>query len=93
MLVYGCRGGLAKIAHVLPDKQVRSAVLALRLAVIVHHARAEVVVPRIRLELAGRIRFGIPQRWLAAHPLSAYLLAKERSQWEALGYPWRLGAR
>ena len=93
MLVYGCRGGLAKIAHALPDKQVRAAVLALRLAVIVHHARAEVAVPRIRLELAGRIRFGVAQRWLAAHPLSAYLLAKERNQWEALGYPWRLGAR
>jgi exopolyphosphatase/guanosine-5'-triphosphate,3'-diphosphate pyrophosphatase len=93
LLVYGCRGGLAKIAHVLTDKQVRGAILALRLAVIVHHARAEVAVPRIRLELAGRIRFGVAKRWLAAHPLSAYLLAKERNQWEALGYPWRFGTR
>jgi len=25
--------------------------------------------------------------------LSDYLLSRERAQWEALGYPWRLGPR
>jgi exopolyphosphatase/guanosine-5'-triphosphate,3'-diphosphate pyrophosphatase len=88
-LVYGCRGGLGKIAHALGDKDTRAAVLALRLAVIVHHARTEIAPPRIRLAVGKRIRFGIAARWLAARPLTAYLLAKERAEWESLGYAWR----
>jgi exopolyphosphatase/guanosine-5'-triphosphate,3'-diphosphate pyrophosphatase len=90
LLVFGCRGRLAKIANAIGDRQIRAAVLAVRLAVLVHHARSSIAVPRIRLELARGVRFGISQRWLAAHPLTDYLLAKERAQWVALGHPWRL---
>ncbi len=92
LLVFACRGGLAKIAHALGDRQIRAAVLAVRLAVIIHHARTQIVVPRIGLKLAGGIRFGISQRWLAAHPLSAHMLGRERAQWTTLGHPWRLVA-
>ena len=92
LLVFGCRGGLAKVENALADRQIRAAVLAVRLAVLVHHARSTIAVPRIRLEIARGIRFGISRRWLAAHPLTDYLLAKERAQWTALGHPWRLVA-
>ena len=90
LLVFGCRGGLAKVAP--PSATSRSAppCSPLRLAVLVHHARSTIAVPRIRLEIARGIRFGISQRWLAAHPLTDYLLAKERAQWAALGHPWRV---
>ena len=81
LLVFGCRGGLAKIAGSIGDKDVRAAVLAVRVAVLVHHARAAIAVPRITLKVARGIRFGISRRWLAAHPLTDYLLAKERAQW------------
>jgi exopolyphosphatase/guanosine-5'-triphosphate,3'-diphosphate pyrophosphatase len=90
LLVYGCRGRLAKTASSIGDKDVRAALLAVRVAIIVHHARATIAVPRITLRIARDIRFGISQRWLAAHPLADYLLAKERAQWADLGYPWRL---
>jgi exopolyphosphatase/guanosine-5'-triphosphate,3'-diphosphate pyrophosphatase len=92
LLVFGCRGGLAKVAHALGDRQLRAAMLAVRLGVLVHHARSTIAVPRTRLEVARGIRFGISQRWLAAHPLTDYLLAKERAQWAALGHPWRMAA-
>jgi hypothetical protein len=46
-------------------------------------------LPRIRLKIARRIALAVSQRWLAAHPLTAHLLAKERAQWDALGYPWK----
>ncbi len=92
LLVFGCRGGLAKIADPLADRQLRAALLALRVAVLVHHARSTTTAPRVRLALARSIRFGISRRWLAAHPLTDYLLAKERAQWTALGHPWRLAA-
>jgi exopolyphosphatase len=39
-------------------------VLALRLAVLVHHARTAMAVPRITLRVAHDIRFGISRRWL-----------------------------
>ena len=89
LLVFGCRGGLVKVADAIRDRQTRAAVLALRLSVLIHHARANVDVPKIRLEVARGIRLGISRRWLAAHPLTDYLLAKERAQWAELGYPWR----
>jgi exopolyphosphatase/guanosine-5'-triphosphate,3'-diphosphate pyrophosphatase len=90
LLVLGCRGGLAKMANAVDDRELRAAVLALRLAVLVHHARSAVAVPQIRLQVARSIRFGISRRWLAAHPLTDYLLAKERAQWAGIGYRWRL---
>jgi exopolyphosphatase/guanosine-5'-triphosphate,3'-diphosphate pyrophosphatase len=93
LLVLGCRGGLDKIAAALADDEVRAAVLALRLAILFHHARTDIAVPRIQLEVGRNVRFEIAKRWLAAHPLSDYLLAKERMQWESLGYSWRAGKR
>jgi exopolyphosphatase/guanosine-5'-triphosphate,3'-diphosphate pyrophosphatase len=90
LLVYGCRGGLAKVQLSLGDEEVRAQILSLRLAVLFHHARTAIAVPRIRFELGKNIGFGVSQRWLAAHPLTAHLLAKERAQWEALGYRWRI---
>ncbi len=93
LLVFGCRGRLAKMEDAIGDKDVRAAVLAVRVAIIVHHARTTIAVPRITLKVARDIRFGISRRWLAAHPLTDYLLAKERAQWADLGYPWRLQLR
>jgi len=89
LLVFNCRGGLAKVGTAVIDRQTRAAVLALRLAVLIHHARANVGVPRMRLEVMRGIRVGISRRWLAAHPLTDYLLVKERAQWAELGHPWR----
>jgi exopolyphosphatase/guanosine-5'-triphosphate,3'-diphosphate pyrophosphatase len=91
-LVLACRGRLAKVAERLDSKGLRAAVLALRLAVLVHHARTAMALPRITLRVAHGIRFGISRRWLAQHPLTDYLLAKERAQWAELGHPWRTAA-
>jgi hypothetical protein len=52
-----------------------------------------ITVPRVRIDVARRIDIAISNRWLAAHPLTDYLLARERAQWAALGHPWRVGAR
>jgi exopolyphosphatase / guanosine-5'-triphosphate,3'-diphosphate pyrophosphatase len=92
LLVFGSRGGLAKVQAALSERKVRAQLLALRLAVLFHHARTAIALPRIQLKVAGRIALTISARWLAAHPLTAHLLEKERAQWNALGYPWK-GAR
>ncbi len=81
------------MGRAIDDVKVRTAVLALRLAVLFHHARTTIAVPHIDLKVAARIHVEISQRWLAAHPLSNYLLGRERAQWAALGHPWRVKAR
>jgi hypothetical protein len=58
-----------------------------------HHARTASALPRIELKIAKRIALTVAARWLAAHPLTAHLLEKERAQWAALGYPWKTGQR
>jgi exopolyphosphatase/guanosine-5'-triphosphate,3'-diphosphate pyrophosphatase len=87
-LVLGCRGGLAKMAGALDDPRFRARLVALRLAVIFHHARRPIDAPKVGLKVGARIRITVPARWLKAHPLTAYLLVKECAEWTALGYPF-----
>ena len=87
-LVLGCRGTLAKLESRLDDADFRVRVLALRLAVLFHHARRPIDAPRIAFQCDRSIHFGVSARWLAAHPLTAHLLGKERREWTALGYRW-----
>jgi exopolyphosphatase/guanosine-5'-triphosphate,3'-diphosphate pyrophosphatase len=86
LLVLGCRGGLSKVGALLDDEDARAQFLALRLAVVFHHARVAIDTPRITLTAGSAIRFAVPARWLKAHPLTAHLLARERGEWESLGY-------
>ena len=88
-LVLGCRGSLSKMAPLLHISAFRAPLLALRLAVLFHHARRAIERPRIALAIRPRIEIGISSRWLKAHPLTAYLLARERGEWGAMGYAWR----
>ena len=88
-LVLGCRGSLSKMAPLLHNPGFRAPVLALRLAVLFHHARRAIERPRIALAIRPRIAVGISARGLKAHPLTAHLLARERSEWGAMGYAWR----
>lgn len=90
LLVLGCRGGLAKMAPVLEDPRFRARLIALRLAVLFHHARRAITTPKVAMKSGARIRVNVPARWLNAHPLTAHLLAKERDEWTAAGYPMRV---
>ena len=92
LLVLGCRGSLDKVAHALADADTRAQVLALRLAVLLHHGRRPIAVPRVTLAVGRTTRLAVPARWLSAHPLTAHLLAKEMGEWAAAGYPIRAAA-
>jgi len=61
----------------------------LRLAVIFHHARAAITLPRLKLRVGRGIALDVSSRWLGAHPLTAHLLAKERAEWAEMGYRWK----
>jgi exopolyphosphatase/guanosine-5'-triphosphate,3'-diphosphate pyrophosphatase len=85
-LVLSCRGGLEKVADVLADADLRAQILALRIAVLIHHARRPVNVPRIAVNSGARHRLTIPASWLKANPLTAHLVSKERAEWSSAGY-------
>jgi len=89
LLVLGCRGGLDKVEDALGDASLRAQLLALRLAVLFHHARQPIDAPRIVIGPGRSFRVGVSARWLHAHPLTEHLLAKERDEWRKAGWPWR----
>lgn len=89
LLVLGCRGGLDKVEGALADASLRAQLLAVRLAVLFHHARQPIDTPRIGIRPGRAFGVVVSARWLRAHPLSAHLLAKERDEWRKAGWPWR----
>lgn len=86
LLVLGCRGRLSKVIDLLADVDTRAQVLALRLAVLLHHARRPMRLPDLVVKVGGAQRVRLPADWLASHPLAAHLLAKERAEWNEAGY-------
>jgi exopolyphosphatase/guanosine-5'-triphosphate,3'-diphosphate pyrophosphatase len=86
LLVLACRGQLAKMAPLLADADWRAQILALRLAVLLHHARIPFKAPRLTLRTQPRIGFTLPAVWLKQHPLTAWLIEQEREQWRRAGY-------
>jgi exopolyphosphatase/guanosine-5'-triphosphate,3'-diphosphate pyrophosphatase len=85
-LVLGQRGNVKKISGVLADPVRAAKVLALRLAVILCHARRDVDVPRLELQRTrNSVEVSIDRAWLSAHPLTQYLLEEECAQWDRAG--------
>ena len=84
-LVLGQRGNLRKVSSLLEEPERAAALLALRLAVILSHARRDVVFDRWTLRFARTIDFGLERAWLDQHPLSRHLLEEEAEQWQKVG--------
>jgi exopolyphosphatase/guanosine-5'-triphosphate,3'-diphosphate pyrophosphatase len=85
-LILAQRGNLRKVAEALGDPARVAKILALRLAVIVCHARRPVQLPKWTLR-AGRGSFELclDGEWLVRHPLSQFLLDEEVGQWDKVG--------
>lgn len=85
-LILGQRGNLKKVAALLADPGRAAKLLALRLAVILCHARRDVELPRLDF-VRGRsgVDLAIDRNWLAGHPLTQHLLEEEASLWDRAG--------
>lgn len=91
LLVLGHRGKLRKIESGLNDPVLVRQLLALRLAVLLCHARREPDLAGLQLaydELSRTFRLALPWRWEKLYPQSAHLLHEECSAWERSS--WRL---
>lgn len=85
-LVLGQRGGLRKIEVLLADPQRAAQVLALRLAVLFFHARAELLseIPKIELK-DGIATLSLDPDWARAQPRCMHLLREEQQVWARIG--------
>jgi exopolyphosphatase/guanosine-5'-triphosphate,3'-diphosphate pyrophosphatase len=91
-LILAQRGNLRKVADALTDPARVAKILALRLAVILCHARRPMQLPKWTVR-AGRGNFELRMdgEWLSRHPLTQFLLEEEAVQWEKVGM--RLGVK
>ncbi|WP_110401489.1 Ppx/GppA phosphatase family protein [Sphaerotilus hippei] len=83
-LVMGQRGGLRKIELALADVQMAWQVLALRLAVLLCHARSEpdAQAPTLQADpRGGGALLHLDAAWAAQHPRTLHLLREELDAW------------
>jgi exopolyphosphatase / guanosine-5'-triphosphate,3'-diphosphate pyrophosphatase len=89
LLVYGHRGKLKKLNDTLDDRDFQSQLLALRLAVIVCHARRAPDLNDLTLKVtADGFELHTSAAWQKAHPQSIHLLQEECVAWVKSGIPF-----
>ena len=90
VLVLGHRGKLRKLESLLSDEALVSQLLALRLAVILCHARRDPDLDGMTLHHSGSnaLHLHCREGWAAAFPQSAHLLREEVLAWDKT--PWTL---
>jgi len=79
------RGNLRKVFDALADRDRARKILALRLAVILAHARGPVDLPPWSLKFGKSIEFALDGAWISHHPLTQFLLEEEGAHWERVG--------
>jgi exopolyphosphatase/guanosine-5'-triphosphate,3'-diphosphate pyrophosphatase len=84
-LVLAQKGNLRKVSETIADTDLAKAVLALRLGIILMHARINPAEEEIKLRMRQRIDLELPKGTLSAHPTLAYWLGKEQASWEEVG--------
>lgn len=83
--VLGQKGNLRKIRDALVEPDLAKAVLALRMAVVLMHSRADHDIGALRLRMKGRIELDLPADLLARHPTLAPWFEKEEGFWSEVG--------
>lgn len=87
LLVLGQRGKLKKLGVALGEPDFATQLLALRLAVILCHARKEPLLKGLELRASpDGFVLTLAQTWTTAHPQSIYLLQEECAAWQKMGW-------
>ena len=91
-LVLGHHGKLRKVESSLADPTFATQLLALRLAVLLCHARRDPQTQALRVSMAGPRDFSVSCKagWSEAFPQSAHLLREEVLAWQKAGWRVRL---
>ncbi len=91
-LIVGQKGNLRKIADSLAEPDFAKAVLALRLAILLMHARIEADFGELKLRMKNRIELDIKRDWVAHHPTVSYWIEKEQEWWDEVGVDFSVKA-
>jgi exopolyphosphatase / guanosine-5'-triphosphate,3'-diphosphate pyrophosphatase len=90
LLVYGHRGKLKKLTENFYQTDFQHQLLALRLAVIICHARQQPDLQGISLQLThDGYQLNTSAMWKKKHPQSTYLLQEESLAWKKMGVQLR----
>ena len=89
-LVLAQKGNLRKVAEALADPDVAKAVLALRMAILLMHARIDPEPGELKLRMKHKIELEIRKEWLASHPTLAVWIEKEQESWDEVGVDFAL---
>jgi exopolyphosphatase / guanosine-5'-triphosphate,3'-diphosphate pyrophosphatase len=84
-LILAQKGNLRKVAAELPDPDFAKAVLALRIALLLLHARIGAEPGELKLRMKSRIELEIRRDWLGRHPTLSYWIEKEQEWWDEVG--------
>lgn len=86
-LIQAQRGGLKKWQTRFDDVVFIQALVCLRLAVILCHARTDITPPNLKLKInKSTVKWSIDAAWRAQFPMSAYLLDEEAVLWQKMGF-------
>ncbi len=88
-LILGQKGNLRKIRETLGEADVAKAVLALRMAVVFMHARADEDLAGLNMRMRQRIELELPAALLEKHPTLGPWLQKEEGAWNEVGMPFQ----
>jgi exopolyphosphatase/guanosine-5'-triphosphate,3'-diphosphate pyrophosphatase len=93
ILVLGHRGKLRKIEAALAEEGLRMQLVALRLAVILCHARRDPEIQGmvLRRDANGMLSLLYPAAWAFKYPQSAYLLQEEVVAWQKTAWTFDCG--
>ncbi len=84
-LLVAQKGNLRKIGDALAEPDFAKAVLALRLAILLMHARIEADFSELKLRMKNKIELDIKRGWVAHHPTVSYWIEKEQEWWDEVG--------
>jgi exopolyphosphatase/guanosine-5'-triphosphate,3'-diphosphate pyrophosphatase len=84
-LIVAQKGNLRKIGDALAEPDFAKAVLALRLAILLMHARIEADFNELKLRMKNKIELDIKRDWVAHHPTVSYWIEKEQEWWDEVG--------
>jgi exopolyphosphatase/guanosine-5'-triphosphate,3'-diphosphate pyrophosphatase len=84
-LILAQKGNLRKVAEALTDPDFSKAVLALRVAILLMHARIDAAPGELKLRMKNRIELEIRRDWVSHHPTVSYWLEKEQEWWDEVG--------
>ncbi|MES2151193.1 MAG: Ppx/GppA phosphatase family protein [Pseudomonadota bacterium] len=84
-LILAQKGNLRKVSDALSDLDFAKSVLALRVAILLMHARIELEASELKLRMKSRIELEIKRDWVSHHPTVSYWIEKEQEWWDEVG--------